>query len=156
MNYRPAVRGLMINPDDRVLLVRLEFPNWTGWVLPGGGKEPGEDDATALRRELTEETGLPQLFMGPPVWIRRMFVPEMSGPYNGQEETAYLVPCHRFEIAPTMGLDELAAEGLVEHRWWSVDELDTTGDHLGPPALPRLVREILEYGAPPQPHLLES
>ena len=29
------------------------------------GKEPGEDDAATLRRELTEETGVPQVFMGP-------------------------------------------------------------------------------------------
>ena len=155
LNLRPAVRGLMINPSDQILLVRLEFTDWTGWVLPGGGREPGEDDAKALRRELREETGLTQLFMGPPLWTRRMIGPFGHGRFDGQEETVYLVPCHHFEIAPTMGLDELAEEGLVDHRWWSVAELEATEEIVRPEPLPRLVKEILEFGAPATPHLLD-
>ncbi len=156
LNLRPAVRGLMIDPRDRILLVRLEFTDWTGWVLPGGGKEPGEDDHTALRRELTEETGVPEVFIGPPLWVRRMLRPGGFGSFDGQEETVYLVPCHHFEIAPTMTADELVEEGLVEHRWWSTSELDTTDEILRPEPLPRLVREILEHGAPARPHRFED
>ena len=145
----------MIDPRDRVLLVRLQFTDWSGWVLPGGGKEPGEDDHTALRRELTEETGVPEIFVGPPLWVRRLIREGFAG-YDGQEETVYLVPCHDFEIAPTMTEAELAEEGLVEHRWWSPAELDATDESLRPDALPRLVREILEHGAPAEPHRFED
>lgn len=141
----------MIDPGDRVLLVRLEFSDWTGWVLPGGGKEPGEDDATALRRELTEETGVPQVFIGPPLWIRRMTGPNFTT-YDGQEETVYLVPCHGFEIAPTMTAEELRDEGLVEHRWWTLADLEATTETVRPIELPTVMRQVLEFGAPDVPH----
>lgn len=146
----------MIDQRDRVLLVRLQFDDWTGWVLPGGGKEPGEDDDTALRRELTEETGVPEVFKGPVVWVRRMTRRQGFGAWDGQEETVYLVPCHDFEVDPTMTADELAEEGLVEHRWWSVEELAATTEVLRPAGLPGLVGEILEHGAPAEPPLFED
>jgi ADP-ribose pyrophosphatase YjhB (NUDIX family) len=47
--------------DARGLLLvarRGHAPDRGRWSLPGGRVEPGEDDATALRRELIEETGL--------------------------------------------------------------------------------------------------
>jgi 8-oxo-dGTP pyrophosphatase MutT (NUDIX family) len=146
----------MIDPSDRVLLVRLRFDDWTGWVLPGGGKEPGEDDATALRRELTEETGVPQVFQGPLLWHRRIINPDMSANYDGQEEHVYLVPCREFEIAPTMTVEELAEEGLVEHRWWTVDELAATDDTLRPSDLAQVLSDVLEHGAPPEPWSFED
>lgn len=143
----------MIDPQDRVLLVRLQFTDWTGWVLPGGGKEGGEDDHQALHRELTEETGLPDVFIGPPVWVRQMlWGPDHPSRWDGQLETVYLVPCHDFEIAPTMTEAELREEGLVEHRWWSPAELEATTEVLRPATLPQVVREILEFGAPAVPH----
>lgn len=146
----------MIDPRDRVLLVRLEYPQWTGWILPGGGKEGDEDDAAALRRELAEETGVPQVFIGPPLWVRRMVRPGMSVDYDGQEETVYLVPCHHFEIRPTMPAHQLRSEGLVEHRWWSVEELAVTDQDVRPLGMAELVRDILEFGAPATPHLFED
>lgn len=156
-NLRPAVRGLMIDPSDRVLLVRLRFPDWTGWVLPGGGKEGDEDDRQALQRELTEETGVPDVFMGPPVWVRRMlWGPDHPSRWDGQLETVYLVPCHRFEIAPTMTEAELRDEGLVEHRWWSMAEMAATNDDLRPATLVQLVEQVLEFGAPATPHRIEG
>ena len=39
---RPAVRGLVIDHDDCVLMVKLVFPQGTWWVLPGGGIDEGE------------------------------------------------------------------------------------------------------------------
>ncbi len=155
-NLRPAVRGLLIDPRDRVLLVRLQFDDWTGWVLPGGGKEPEEDDDTALRRELAEETGLTEIFIGPPLWRRRIHAPGMMTHFDGQEETVYLVPCRPFEIDPSLTVEQLRAEGLVEHRWFTVDELQATGDVLRPDRLADLVANTLEHGAPDEPLLIEE
>ncbi len=146
----------MIDPADRILLVRVEFGDWTGWLLPGGGKEPGEDDATALKRELTEETGVPDVFMGPPVWYRRRMFTRNDNEFDGQEESVYLVPCHVFTIAPTMSAEELSSEGLVEHRWWTVADLETTDDNIHPVELASLAKQILEHGAPAEPPLIEE
>jgi 8-oxo-dGTP pyrophosphatase MutT (NUDIX family) len=157
LDLRQAVRGLMIDPSDRVLLVRVEFQDWAGWLLPGGGKEGEEDDRAALHRELVEETGVPDVFMGPALWVRRILWPKDRGSrWDGQLETVYLVPCHAFEIAPKMTVAELAAEGLVGHRWWSHEELATTDEVVLPTALPDLVKDVLEFGAPATPHRLEG
>ncbi|MDP9465373.1 MAG: NUDIX domain-containing protein, partial [Actinomycetota bacterium] len=70
LRIRQAVRALVIDPDQRVLLVRFEFPTATRWALPGGGLEPGEDHLDALRRELEEELGLVDAVIGPQIWHR--------------------------------------------------------------------------------------
>lgn len=67
MDVRPtirhAVRVLLLDEHDRLLLFRAEDPG-TGavfWFPAGGGIEDGEDAVAAARREVAEETGLTDL-----------------------------------------------------------------------------------------------
>lgn len=51
-----VVGGLITGDDGRLLTVRKRGSS--RFMLPGGKREPGEDDFTALARELSEELGV--------------------------------------------------------------------------------------------------
>lgn len=155
---RAAVRALLIDPGDRVLLVKLDFPStgWVGWVLPGGGIEPNEDPATALRRELWEETGLVDAFIGPVVCRRRHHNARMIPGFGGQQEDIHLVPCHAFELSPGMSQAELRAEGVTDARWFTVAEIRASVELMVPDGLADLVERVLEYGGTIDPLDIET
>jgi 8-oxo-dGTP pyrophosphatase MutT (NUDIX family) len=152
LRIRPAVRALLLTPDDEVLLVRFEFPGGrTRWALPGGGVEEGESDVAALERELDEEVGLVGAEIGPHVWTRLHVVPFVSGLWDGQRDHIHLVPCTRFEPAPRLGWDTLRAEYLYEIRWWAVSELATAGLPLAPADLVERIGDLRRDGPPAEP-----
>jgi 8-oxo-dGTP pyrophosphatase MutT (NUDIX family) len=49
---------VVIVENGQVLMVRLQRPGKSFWVLPGGAIESGESPQEAARREVREETGL--------------------------------------------------------------------------------------------------
>ena len=57
--YRHSAGGIVIDKIGRIILVSNKDPNW--WTPPKGGIEIGEDDLTAARREIFEETGLTKI-----------------------------------------------------------------------------------------------
>lgn len=103
------VVGAAVVRDGRVLAARRTRPAAAAgrWELPGGGVEPGEDEATALARELREELALHDVGVG-----------ERLGPEVALPGGRVL----RIRVCRTDG--EPAA---LEHdalRWLGPDELD--------------------------------
>jgi ADP-ribose pyrophosphatase YjhB (NUDIX family) len=148
---RPAARALVVDDDDRVLLVRFEFsPERVVWATVGGGLEPGESHEDALRRELAEEAGLDAVELGPEIWTRT-HVFELNSRWDGQAERYFLVRTPSFEPRPSHSWEQLRAEGVTAIRWWSLAELEAADAQFAPRRLPQLVRSILEHGPPAGP-----
>ena len=154
LRIRTAVRALLLDPADRVLLVRFEFPRVTVWATPGGGKEADEDDEVALRRELDEELGLVDVSIGPHIWNRLHIVPFLDGNWDGQRDHIYLVRTEDFEPQPRLSWEELRAERLYEMRWWTLAEVEAAGAagvRFAPRRLPARLAVLLAEGPPPAP-----
>ena len=150
LRIRDAARAVVLDPADRVLLVRFEFPDGTRWALPGGGIEPGESIDDALRRELDEELGLADAEIGPHIWTRLHIIPFIDGRWDGQREQIHLVRTGAFEPAPRLTWEQLAAEHLHEVRWWDVADI-TPGLPFVPADLAVHLRQLLADGPPNHP-----
>jgi 8-oxo-dGTP diphosphatase len=166
LRIREAARAVVLDPDDRILLVRFEFPARRVWATPGGGMEPGESPEETIRRELDEETGLTQVDVGPQLWHRLHVIPFISGNWDGQRERYHLVRVPAFEPSPRLSWEQLNREYMFELRWWTPGELETAaaawaGDEarhpderptrFAPARLPELVRTLLRDGPPETP-----
>jgi 8-oxo-dGTP diphosphatase len=151
LRIRSAARAVVIDPDDRILLVRFEFPARTIWATPGGGIEPGESAEEAIMRELEEETGLRDVVVGPAVWTRLHIVPFIGGNWDGQHEQYHLVRVPAFEPRPGLSWEQLNAEYVHELRWWTPPELAEATETFAPRRLPELVRSLLHDGLPDEP-----
>ncbi len=147
---REAVRAVVLDPADRVLLVRFQFPKRTVWALPGGGLEPGETEADALARELLEEAGLHEATVGQCLWTREHRFVDMPG-YGGQRERMFLVRVPEFEPSPSFDIQELRAESIVELRWWSPGEVAASTEMFAPRRLPALIAQLISDGSPLEP-----
>ena len=144
---RRAVRALVVDPDDRVLLYRFVSPGgWSSWATPGGGIEAGETPEAAMARELHEEVGLEDAVLGPSIWTRdHVFVWHRV---VHQLDRLYLVRVSLDQVQPELGLAE---EGMAEFRWWTLAELESTSEELSPRRLAELFGDLLEHGPPAEP-----
>jgi ADP-ribose pyrophosphatase YjhB (NUDIX family) len=129
----PVVRGVggvVHDGRGRLLVVRRGRPPHAGlWSIPGGRVEPGEDDATAVAREVAEETGLvvrPGALLG---------VVELGTP-----DAPIVVHDYRCEL---VGGTLAAGDDAAAAAWVTAAELRAL------PTTPRLLPLLAEWGALP-------
>ncbi|MDQ3777953.1 MAG: NUDIX domain-containing protein [Actinomycetota bacterium] len=146
---RDAVRALVRDPQDRVLLVRFDFPDKTVWACPGGGLEREESEEAAIARELREEAGFRDFELGPCIWTRTHWFRMKR--WAGQRERIYLVRVPAREPEPELSWDALREEWMTDVRWWTRDELEAHDGTLSPRRLRELLRDLDERGPPPDP-----
>ena len=141
---RRAARVILLDPDDRVLLMRYdqEPPNGRHWATPGGGVDEGEDFPAAALRELAEETGWTDIVLLSEA-LRRRFDMDYAGQLVRQDERLYLARTDRPQRA-IQGVGAMhAADGIAAWRWWTLAELEATDEQVWPPGLAALIRAHL-------------
>ena len=125
-----GVGGVVHDAAGRLLVVRRGRPPHAGlWSIPGGRVEPGEDDATAVARELAEETGL------------AVRVGELLGVVVFATDTGDVV-VHDYRCA-LVGGTLAAGDDAAAAAWVTAAELREL------PTTPRLLPLLAEWGALP-------
>jgi 8-oxo-dGTP pyrophosphatase MutT (NUDIX family) len=160
LNLRTSARAIILDEDDQVLLCRFVFPHPAVpngapavWAAPGGGREPGEDGVSALRRELREETGWVAAIDPPHVWHQVVVAADHASGFDGMVNDYFLIRATHFEPQGEFTDDQLAAEHIAAFRWWQLSEI---ADYIGPDLfsprdLATPLTDLLASGIPSDP-----
>ena len=147
---RPTARVLLLDDTDRLLLFRSADDDGAPFWYPVGGRiENGETLRDAAVREVREETGLTDVELGPEVWRRRHVVGWRGVEYDIRERW-FIARVQRFDI-DTSGFTSDERDAVLEHRWWTLEELASATERLVPVDLADRLAELLSEGPPAQP-----
>lgn len=149
---REAARVLLLDADDRLLLIRAEIPLAElrqVWLTSGGGIEAGETPLAAATRELWEETGITDAEIGACVWRRRhafhfegAFIEAREHYFVGRIAEAVPVPDN---------WQETESRFLRDYRWWALPEIVASTEAFAPRELGRLLAPIVVGELPAEP-----
>ncbi|WP_371810915.1 NUDIX hydrolase [Frigoribacterium sp. CFBP 13707] len=145
---RPTSRLLVLDEHDRLLLMMTKAPDTSGaarWITPGGGVDPGESHEEAAVRELHEETGQVVAEVGPVVRVDDFEVPWDAADHTHGHAEFFVVRLPHFEVVDDDWTDDERVD-ILESRWFSLDELESTTDPVEPVDLAVTVADVLRGG----------
>ncbi len=142
LRLRRAARLIVLDPAGRALMFRYDVPGRDPfWVTAGGECEPDESFENAARRELLEETGFTA---DPGPQIARMtpeFITVQGEPVQA-DERFFLVRVAEAAI-DTSRHTEIELALMTQHRWFTLDELESWHEAIFPVELAGMIRSAI-------------
>jgi 8-oxo-dGTP pyrophosphatase MutT (NUDIX family) len=122
MDIRVAAYAVIVR-DGFILLAHWRAGDYSGWTLPGGGIDPGEDPADAAIREIAEETGY-RAQLGDLIGVDSKVIPAE------QRISGSGVPLHALRVVYTAEVvdGDLTNEidgSTDEAAWFALDDVAT-------------------------------
>jgi 8-oxo-dGTP diphosphatase len=156
---RPTVRVLLLDPQDRLLMMRGRLPSDPSgpsfWFTIGGGLEPGETLAAAAVRETEEETGLTDIELGPVVWRDEVVLPDPQGRPTLLQQSYILAHTAGGQLSRA-GWQDLERDFCDELRWWRLEDLRQTTETLYPEGLAELLEDVLAGRISAEPLIIRT
>jgi ADP-ribose pyrophosphatase YjhB (NUDIX family) len=151
---RPTVRVLLLDEQDRILLMKGRLPSRRdgpgAWFTVGGGLEPGETVQAAAAREIVEESGISEFELGAVVAVREG-VMLLAGDEPVLMKESYLVARCRAAEPVRHGWQPDEHDLIDDIRWFTHAELAATEDRVFPPGLADLLCEVIAGRFPEAP-----
>ncbi|GAB1644491.1 NUDIX hydrolase [Krasilnikovia sp. MM14-A1259] len=155
VTIRPSARVVLLDEDDRVLMLKIHDPSAARgpnpitpdfWLLVGGGVEPGETYEQAALREVVEETGIRGVSIGRCVWTQEKLVASPAGELWLVKSRFFVARVPARSPVDFSGHEPLEASTIEGYHWFTHREIlerEVRGETFLPPGLGRLLGDVL-------------
>ncbi|MEU9885063.1 NUDIX domain-containing protein [Sphaerisporangium sp. NPDC051011] len=149
---RDAARVIVLDENDRVLLLRYDEGGGVFWATPGGAVDAGEAHNQAALRELKEELGVEDVELGPQI-ASRAKTHMINGEPTEQVELYFTARVPAGQVDPA---NATQTDGILAWQWWTLADLDRTHQTVYPLGLTTLIERYLRDGVPTVPAILQG